>query len=87
MLAFVTSNASSMIFCAFCSPSSTSFSQLGRLSTGVLTFSVSPFSVLKPQIGQKFDSSAYSLLHDLHLTIFLSYASDIKKVVVTEIKH
>ena len=72
----------SMSFWAFWRASSTSCSHSGRLSTGVFTFSVSPFSVLNPQCGQKFESSANSVSHDLHSDMFRYYASDIKNVLV-----
>ena len=76
------STASSSSFDAFWRASSKSFSQSGLLSTGVLTLSFSPFSVLSPQLGQKFASSAISFSHDLHVGIIGYYASDIKNVLV-----
>lgn len=83
---FAVSTASSRSLVAFCTAYSRSFSQSGLLSTGVLTLSFSPFSVLKPQFGQKFTSSVNSFPHDLHTSMIGYYASDIKNVLVIEIK-
>ena len=79
---FAVSTASSRSLVAFCTAYSRSFSQSGLLSTGVLTLSFSPFSVLSPQFGQKFTSSASSVSQDLHIGMVGYYASDIKNVLV-----
>src|SRR4030042_1013234 len=64
--------ASSMSLVALLRAVAMSFSHSGLGVTGVLTLSRSPFSVLRPHLGQKLASLASSSPHPLQSTIVVS---------------